>query len=246
LLDTPALENRHEDELALWIHPGEATGSWITGEYPPYTIQMGDRFRAEIGCLAEHPQCELTFQLDYRQANGVVRNLGMWEEVYDQKTTLIDLDLSRLAGETVRFMLTVENEGEGSDAHGFWFVPHIRGFPSQTELVLTWYREGGAQGACDELRIYLLNQFEGEARARSCKSGQQELGHIRLTGEELALVQRWVTRLQPYEAEIFEPAGGKPVTMYLSFNGSGDAEAFNSDIQAMRRLAEKLFGAIQR
>ena len=55
-----------------------------------------------------------------------VRRLGEWVEEYDGDVTIIDLDLSALAGEAIRPILGVEALTKNvADAQGFWFVPII-------------------------------------------------------------------------------------------------------------------------
>jgi hypothetical protein len=68
----------------------------------------------------------LTFYLDYEDEDDKVHRLGEWTEVYDGEVSIIDVDLTNLADKSVNFILGVEaNSKNVSDAHGFWFVPHI-------------------------------------------------------------------------------------------------------------------------
>ena len=55
-----------------------------------------------------------------------ILTLGTWEGAYDEETTLIDLDLSLLAGEEVQFILMVNANASPEDDNAFWFLPHIR------------------------------------------------------------------------------------------------------------------------
>lgn len=127
LLDTPKLENRQEDELALWTHPDNNSRGWISGLYPEFTIQPNHHFVAWMGCLADSKGCNVNFRLDFKNLKtGVIRNLGSWQEVYDGDVTKIDLDLSPHAGKHVRFILTVMvNGGDPARSNAFWFVPGI-------------------------------------------------------------------------------------------------------------------------
>lgn len=126
LLDEPKLENRNENELAIWVHPNEERYGWLEGTYPYLEIDEGDHFKAWVGCLESFNKCSLKFYLDYEDENGKVRRLDEWVEEYDGEVTIIDLDLSELAGDTVRLILGVEALTKNvDDAQGFWFVPHI-------------------------------------------------------------------------------------------------------------------------
>jgi hypothetical protein len=134
LSNAPHLENRHEDEWALLIHPNNQNRGWISGMYPAFGIRSNHHFTAWIGCQADSKGCNIIFRLDFKNlANGNTRNLGSWHEVYDGEVTKIDLDLSEHAGKKVRFILTVEvNGGNPAMANAFWFVPGIVNKPSPT------------------------------------------------------------------------------------------------------------------
>jgi hypothetical protein len=126
LLEDPDLENRHDNELALWVHPNEKRYGWIEGTYPFFEIENGDHFKAWVGCLEGYNKCSLKFYLDYEDEDGRVHRLGEWIEEYDGEITIIDIDLSDLAGQSVRFILGVETLTKNVDsAQGFWFVPRI-------------------------------------------------------------------------------------------------------------------------
>jgi len=126
LLDAPKLENRNENELAIWVHPNEEKLGWLEGTYPFMPIEDGDHFKAWVGCLQSYSKCSLKFYLDYENQNGKIRRLGEWIEEYDGDVTMIDLDLSALTGKTIRPILGVEALTKNvGDAHGFWFVPII-------------------------------------------------------------------------------------------------------------------------
>jgi hypothetical protein len=126
LLETPNLENRHENELALWVHPNEVRHGWIEGTYPFYEVEEGDHFKAWVGCLEGSERCILTFYLAYETKSGKVYTLGEWTEIYDKESTKIDVDLSELADKSVRIILGMEvNNKMVEDANGFWFVPRI-------------------------------------------------------------------------------------------------------------------------
>lgn len=126
LLDNPRLENRPENEPTLWTRPNAEKGGWIDGTYPELKVKSGYHFKAWVGCLDETKGCDLTFRLRYRDEDGDVRKLGEWREVYDGQVTVIDLDLSNLAGETVEFILSTEANTKKTDvADGFWFIPRI-------------------------------------------------------------------------------------------------------------------------
>jgi hypothetical protein len=127
LLTEPVLETgKHENEPTLWTRPQATRGGWIKGAYPGYTVQNGDHFMADIGCLDRSPECDVTFSLDYMTPGQPIRGIGSWREIDDAKLTRLDIDLSSLAGQTVQFILTVTNNGRPADANAFWLVPSVR------------------------------------------------------------------------------------------------------------------------
>lgn len=126
LLSNADLELRREDQPTLWVHPNEERYGWIEGTYPEFEVEAGDHFMAWVGCMEGYDRCSLNFYLAYIDRNGKFRQLGEWSEIYDGEVTKIDIDLSDLAGKTVRFVLGLRaNTKNVEDAQGFWFVPRI-------------------------------------------------------------------------------------------------------------------------
>jgi hypothetical protein len=126
LLEDPNLENRHENEFALWVHPNEKRFGWIEGTYPAIEVESGDHFMAWVGCLEGYSKCSLKFYLDYEDEMGRVHRLGEWVETYDGDISTIDINLSSYAGQTIQLILGVEALTRNVNAaHGFWFVPRL-------------------------------------------------------------------------------------------------------------------------
>jgi len=126
VLDNPRLETRDENEIAIYTHPPLVDNSWISGTYPPFVVQPGDRFLADIGCLKNFSSCQVEFQLAYSPAGKQPVMLGQWQEQNDQHTTRLDIDLSDLAGQTIQLILTVHTQGDSGQAGAFWLVPQIQ------------------------------------------------------------------------------------------------------------------------
>jgi hypothetical protein len=122
----PYLEHRREDEPTLVMSPRVANNGWISGTFPPYLVQAGDRFLAEIGCMAGASRCDVIFQLIYQIGVGQLQKIAEWREVHDGQATLIDMDLSHLAGNEIKLILRVDVNGSHEDDDVFWFLPHIR------------------------------------------------------------------------------------------------------------------------
>ena len=123
---SPHMENGSTDnEPTLIVHPNVGSDGFITGEYPWRRIQDGDWLRVVIGCMYNKPQCDVTFQIEYRVDGGAAQLLGTWNQVYDGKLEKINIDLSFLDGKKVEFILTVKNNNASSDNWAFWLSPRI-------------------------------------------------------------------------------------------------------------------------
>ena len=133
-LNAPDMENgTTEDEPGLLTVPQDKNNGIISGQYPAFTIQTGDRFRAIINCQYDSKKCDVVFRLDYKN-NGQIKTLASWHEIYEGKYYAVDLDLSALAGETVKFILVVSANGGQNNDNAIWLNPHIirQGTPPAT------------------------------------------------------------------------------------------------------------------
>ncbi len=133
----PVLENGTSDKPVLWVHPYNISGGKISGEYPAVNIKAGDHFKAKVGCMGGYSKCNVTFHLNYQIGQEKVKSLGSWKELYGGGITTIDVDLSHLAGEKVRFILRADCTNKTPDAaQGFWMNPkiiYIKPTPTPTE-----------------------------------------------------------------------------------------------------------------
>jgi len=130
------LERGQENEAGLWVRPDQNQNGFIVGEYPNYTIQANDHFVTEIGCLQNSTGCDISFQVDIQPEGGSSTNLGVWNETYDGKTTIVDINLTSFAGQTVHFLLRILANGQPAQANGLWFLPSIRNVPPSPTATL--------------------------------------------------------------------------------------------------------------
>jgi hypothetical protein len=125
--DYPKLEGGYqEDETAIIMIPANGSNGYITGRFPAITIQNGDHLKSLIGCLDKSPNCNVLFQLSYVANGGAIIALDGWNEVSEGSLTNIEIDLSSLAGQSVEFIFTVQNNGTSTDDRAFWVAPHIK------------------------------------------------------------------------------------------------------------------------
>ncbi len=124
-LNTVTLEDGDpEDGPALFTLPKGRNNGFISGQYPSFTVREGDRFRSLINCEYRAKKCDVVFRLDYKN-NGKVKTLASWREVCEGKYYLVDLDLSALEDETVKFILVVSANGSPTQDHAVWLNPRI-------------------------------------------------------------------------------------------------------------------------
>jgi hypothetical protein len=103
----------------------------ISGKFPPIRIQSGDRFQTMIGCQYKANDCDVTFRLDYQIGANPRRTLGQWREVYEGQFYPINIDLSALSGENVKFILSVHANGSSHEDFALWINPRISRQSSQ-------------------------------------------------------------------------------------------------------------------
>ncbi len=111
-------------------HDGSFRG--IFGAYPPISIVQGDEFRATIGCMGvttEFDECDVEYSLEYYDANENYFDSQItgwfWNETNDGEIHEIVVDLSALAGQTVRLVLVVRDNGDPTDDTALWLHPQL-------------------------------------------------------------------------------------------------------------------------
>ena len=131
VLNSPKLEDGKSQGNALLTYPERGNNGLISGKYPAFKIQSGDRFQTSISCLNEANDCDMIFRLQYQIGNGSIRTLGQWREVYEGQAYPINIDLSTLNGENVKFILSVLANGSSHEDFALWINPRITRQSSQ-------------------------------------------------------------------------------------------------------------------
>jgi hypothetical protein len=124
-LNSPKMEDGKSIGNGLLTHPEQTDDGYITGKYPSFTVQNGDRFQTTIGCMEKANDCDVNYRLQYQIGNGSIRTLGQWREVYEGGSYAITVDLSSLSGEKVKFILTVHANGSSHEDYAIWINPRI-------------------------------------------------------------------------------------------------------------------------
>ena len=105
--------------------PQDSFNSYIRAVYPSVKVQKGDHFQTIVNCEGGAASCGVLFRVDYQLADGIVHDFWAFGEQYDGKTFTVDLDLSSLAGQDVKFVLSVLSLGPASGDRALWVEPRI-------------------------------------------------------------------------------------------------------------------------
>jgi Ig-like domain from next to BRCA1 gene len=125
-VDKPQLENGAFDTgSGLITMPQNSFNGDIHGIYPAFHVQYGDRFQSIVNCAYGATSCYVTLRLDYQIGNGPINTLWTWREKYEGLYYRTNVDLSALAGQDVKFILTVLATGSSVGDRALWSNPVI-------------------------------------------------------------------------------------------------------------------------
>jgi hypothetical protein len=125
-VNNPRLENGMTDSGAgLITMPQNTFNGDIHGAFPAFHVQSGDKFQSVVNCAYNATSCYVTFRLDYRIGSGPVNTFWSFREKYEGLFFRANIDLSPLAGQDVKFILTVLASGTASGDRALWSNPVI-------------------------------------------------------------------------------------------------------------------------
>ncbi|HEX7542065.1 MAG TPA: NBR1-Ig-like domain-containing protein [Anaerolineales bacterium] len=104
----------------LIVAPNNDTDGFISGTYPAFTVQSGDRFQSIVSCQYGVSSCYVTFRLDYQIDDGLVYTLWSFREKTEGSYYRASVDLSSLAGRSVKFILKVTASGSPAGDRVVW------------------------------------------------------------------------------------------------------------------------------
>jgi hypothetical protein len=110
---------------SLLTNPQNVSNGYIRAVYPSFKVQKGDHFQSIVNCEGGATLCGVLFRVDYQLADGIVRDFWAFGEQYDGKYFTVDLDLSPLAGQDVKFVLTVLSLRNAPNDRALWVQPRI-------------------------------------------------------------------------------------------------------------------------
>ena len=125
-VDNPQLEDgTFATGSGLIMMPQAAYNGDIHGAFPAFRVQSGDRFQSVVNCAFGATSCFVTFRLDYQIGGGPINTFWSLREKYEGLFFRTDLDLSALAGQDVKFILTVLATGPAAGDRALWSNPII-------------------------------------------------------------------------------------------------------------------------
>lgn len=121
------MENGVNDpRTGLITFPQNQNNGYIQGFYPSYQVKAGDKFRATIGCESGANSCYVVFRLDYSvSGTSSINTYWAFVEKFEGQVYNADIDLSSLAGQNVKFILTILSTGPASGDRALWTGPII-------------------------------------------------------------------------------------------------------------------------
>jgi hypothetical protein len=122
----PQLESGTTDTgSGLITMPQNAYNGDIHGVFPAFHVQPGDRFQSVINCAYGATSCYVTFRLDYQIGSGPIYTFWSFREKYEGLYFRTNVNLSPLAGQDVKFILTVLATGSAMGDRALWSNPMI-------------------------------------------------------------------------------------------------------------------------
>lgn len=109
-------------------------------------------------------------------------------------------------------------------------------FPDDT-VVLTWRREGGIAGFCDEVTVFA----NGDFKVANC-SGQPPERNGQLNDQQMGELTDWVNTLSSFDDGPDDATAEFPDQMFVKtiFKGAGTTQASPEDIAAISEFASLL------
>ncbi len=128
LITNPSkLENGTTDSRSgLITFPQNINNGYIQGIYPSYKVKSGDKFRAVVNCESGATSCYVVFRLDYSvSGSSSIQTFWAFVERYEGQYYTADIDLTPLAGQDLKFILTVLSTGSATGDRALWVAPII-------------------------------------------------------------------------------------------------------------------------
>lgn len=107
---------------------------------------------------------------------------------------------------------------------------------NENNLVLSWHREGGIAGFCDDVKVFA----DGSYTVESCRNDPRRTGQ--LDSAQQAQLLNWVNTFSSFQDGTDPATPAYPDQMFVKiiFSGTGSTAATSDDIAAMSSFAGTL------
>lgn len=125
--DGVMLETRAASGKVLLMFPRREDRGLVSGLFPAYTVQPGDRLKARLGFMLPDGTCgagNVIFEVHYREGDAI-RSITSAEKSCTGSLLPIDISLSELSGKSVQFIFVVKANGSPADDWAIWNSPRI-------------------------------------------------------------------------------------------------------------------------
>lgn len=113
--DEPFENGEFTSDALLFALPASQSEVIVTGTYPQFVVQNGDKLTFRTGCLLNTPQCSALVFFYYINESGTREILWGVSEGQDGITSNVEIDLSFLQGQTISIQIEVSSLGESFD-----------------------------------------------------------------------------------------------------------------------------------
>lgn len=107
-------------------------------------------------------------------------------------------------------------------------------------LALSWHREGGIAGFCDDLVIFR----SGIAQVSTCRGSARPLGEGYLSASQLDQLFAWLDGLKPFSQKSSDPAKADAMLIQLLLNGTGNQATSDGQKQDMLLFAQDVYAVL--
>ncbi len=109
-------------------------------------------------------------------------------------------------------------------------------------MLISWKRDGGIAGFCDEMTIYL----SGEIHASSCNQTKDTSMKDLFTASDQLQLDNWSAKFGNVLVDLSDPKGAADaMTRTMTFNGNGTGQPSQADQQALYNWAQMIFQKLQ-
>jgi hypothetical protein len=123
IVDSVKVETGATSGKVLLNYPKHDIDGYIFGQFPSYLVQQGDHLKGKLGFLMNPDNTcgdgNVIFQFSYSDGS-TIHPVREWSKTCSGKYIDVDVDLSGLKGQNLRFILVVRANGAAADDWAIW------------------------------------------------------------------------------------------------------------------------------